>query len=136
MDSATIKLAFLAFFGFCLAGANHPGADHGHGHQHGQQQQQQQQQQQHHMMSSERRQPFVSSFSHKLPGTGSYMSVTRYFNVPSSLPTNPDNLSESSRSSNSPFSPQHEQAPRDYFDPWSPRFKVIFFVLLKVNFQF
>merc|ERR1712021_174596 len=75
-----IKTSLLAFmaFGLCMeTEANHPGGHGGH-HQH------------HHHYSNHQVQnkPFVSSFSHALPGTNSYMSVTRYFNQPSpAVPT-------------------------------------------------
>jgi hypothetical protein len=64
--------------------------------------------------------PLVSSFSHQLPGTNSYMSVTRYFNT--------QNGQQRALLPNSDIQEQPAQAGngsgQDYFDPWNPRFKV------------
>ena len=64
---------------------------------------------------------YVSSFSHSLPGTGSYISVTRYFNSPvGGAVLAPSNLDlDHNQSSNG------DQA-QDNFHPWNPRFKVSF----------
>ena len=56
--------------------------------------------------------PFVSSFSHKLPGTNSYMSVTRYFGAPGGIDRLRDNQS------------RQGHAVQDNFHPWNPRFQV------------
>merc|ERR1712051_535426 len=70
--------AFMAFGLFTKKiEANHPGGHGGH-HQH----------HSHHSNHQVQNKPFVSSFSHALPGTNSYMSVTRYFNQPApAVPT-------------------------------------------------
>lgn len=49
---------------------------------------------------------FLSSFSHQLPGTNSYMSVTRYFTQ------NQTNL------------PRQGKEQQDNFHPWNPRFQI------------
>ena len=69
--------------------------------------------------------PFVSSFSHALPGTNSYMSVTRYFNQPSpAVPaheaTRTQVPSTSALSLNDPLN----QSSGDNFHPFNPRFEV------------
>lgn len=72
--------------------------------------------------------PYVSSFSHRLPGSGSYMSVHRVFQVPRGHPQATPNLSSSS-----PFHPGHlglfpEQqrasSSEPTFNPFDPRFKI------------
>jgi len=56
--------------------------------------------------------PVVSSFSHVLPGTNSYMSVTRYFNTHGTAHEHETTLSE------------HNHSTEDNFHPWNPRFQV------------
>jgi hypothetical protein len=69
---------------------------------------------------------YVSSFSHSLPGTNSYMSVTRYFNSPpgatvvASRESKVLDLDHKQSHSGDPLSDQAQ----DYFHPWNPRFKV------------
>ena len=62
---------------------------------------------------------YVSSFSHSLPGTGSYMSVTRYFPAP------PGDVVTSNLDLDHNQSSNGDQA-QDNFHPWNPRFKVSF----------
>ena len=86
---------------------------------------------------------YVSSFSHSLPGTGSYISVTRYFNSPVGgavlAPSNLDldhnqssrlgkNLDQDHNQSSrlSKGDPLSDQPQDEYYDPWNPRFKVSF----------
>ena len=92
MGTFLVLLAFLA-----TAWGNH--GHHG-GHHHS-----------HHLTASAP-QPLISSFSHKLPGTNSYMSVTRYFN--SRQLQQQENQSQQ----------RQGHAVQDGFDPWNPRFKV------------
>jgi hypothetical protein len=63
----------------------------------------------HHHLQQQPTPLVISSFSHQLPGTNSYMSVTRYFGSSSAPPA----LSEN-----------HNQTLQDNFHPWNPRFKV------------
>lgn len=82
----------------------------------------------HHQMSDvdltenlSRSSPIVSSFSHKLPGTGSFMSVTRYFNT---------NVKDHNHSNHDDDVPEQQRtthvinAQGDQFHPWNPRFQV------------
>jgi len=89
---------FLAFLAAIWATA---GANHGHHH--------------HHAASPPFQPPLISSFSHKLPGTNSYMSVTRYFN--SRQPNHFENQSQQQR--------QGHAVQPDGFHPWNPRFQVL-----------
>jgi len=118
-----MKILYLVLGIWALkAQANHPhhhghhgGHHHDHGHDH------------HHQMSDEltenlpRSLPIVSSFSHKLPGTGSFMSVTRYFNA---------NVKDHNHSNHEHDDVTEQQRTRvinaqgDEFHPWNPRFKV------------
>jgi len=118
-----IKILYLVLEIWALkAKANHPhhhhhGGEHheGHnGHHH------------HHQMSDDltenlsRSSPIVSSFSHKLPGTGSFMSVTRYFNT---------NAKDHNHSNHDDHVPEQQRtrvinAQGDQFHPWNPRFQV------------
>jgi len=84
--------------------ANHPHSHHAHGH---------------HPMphdSGAEGGPIVSSFSHKLPGSNSFMSVTRYFNVDRSIDQN--------RSHGDQQRTRVINAQGDQFHPWNPRFQV------------
>ena len=121
-----IKILYLVLEIWALkAKANHPhhhhhGGEHHdghHGHHH------------HHQMSDDltenlsRSSPIVSSFSHKLPGTGSFMSVTRYFNT---------NVKDHNHSNHADHAPEQERtrvinAQGDQFHPWNPRFQVGFY---------
>merc|ERR1712043_15973 len=118
-----MKILYLVLGIWALkAQANHPhhhghhgGHHHDHGHDH------------HHQMSDDltenlpRSLPIVSSFSHKLPGTGSFMSVTRYFNA---------NVKDHNHSNHEHDDVTEQQRTRvinaqgDEFHPWNPRFKV------------
>jgi len=118
-----IKILYLVLEIWALkAKANHPhhhhhGGEHHdghHGHHH------------HHQMSDDltenlsRSSPIVSSFSHKLPGTGSFMSVTRYFNT---------NVKDHNHSNHDDHVPEQQRtrvinAQGDQFHPWNPRFQV------------
>ena len=74
----------------------------------------------HHSHSStSHQQPLISSFSHKLPGTNSYMSVTRYFN---SRPNVDDGqlLHQENQSQR-----QGHAVQDNGFHPWNPRFQVL-----------
>ena len=77
---------------------------------------------------------YVSSFSHSLPGTNSYMSVTRYFNSPpgatvvASRESKVLDLDHKQSHSGDPLSDQAQ----DYFHPWNPRFKVSLFCKLPI----
>ncbi len=134
----TLVLVVL-FFG--LASSNHPRhhGGHGGGHHGG-----------HHHMTPGAAQPqpqsptvpYVSSFSHALPGQGSFMSISRVFQVPRGHPqaTPPEVLRTFSglNLGLSPFHPDHqggEAEPEEeqrssaqpevpFFNPWDPRFKV------------
>jgi len=66
--------------------------------------------------------PLVSSFSHKLPGTNSFMSVTRYFNSASG----DHNLSAGHSNTNEEETQRTRviNAQGDQFHPWNPRFQV------------
>jgi len=57
----------------------------------------------------------ISSFSHQLPGTHSYMSVTRYFG---SITTEHHNHSHSQEDLDT------NKPPANYHHPWNPRFRV------------
>lgn len=120
-----MKILYLVLGIWALkAQANHPhhhghhgGHHHDHGHDHDH----------HHQMSDDltenlpRSLPIVSSFSHKLPGTGSFMSVTRYFNA---------NVKDHNHSNHEHDDVPEQQRTRvinaqgDEFHPWNPRFKV------------
>lgn len=123
-----MKILYLVLEIWALkAKANHPHHhshhDHGgHHHDHAHT---------HHQMSDDLTEnlsipPIVSTFSHKLPGTGSFMSVTKYFNA---------NVKEHNHSSNHHHDneddvPDEQQRTRvinaqgDQFHPWNPRFQV------------
>jgi len=112
-----LLLAFLAFSVMETEG-NHPGSHHHHHGDHSN----------HHNHQSQVQTPvqplvqqansrYVSSFSHSLPGTGSYMSVTRYFPAPPGAVVTSNLDLDHNQSSNG------DQA-QDNFHPWNPRFKV------------
>lgn len=106
MITRILLLAFMAFI--TETEANHPGSG-AHHHQ--------QEQQHHHDNHQTVQTPFVSSFSHSLPGTNSYMSVTRYFNAPAAVHTSPS-LNHSDGGADT------DDDPKAYYDPWNPRFQV------------
>ena len=69
--------------------------------------------------------PFVSSFSHALPGTNSYMSVTRYFNQPSpAVPTHEATRTQVPSTSALSLNDPLNQSSGDNFHPFNPRFEV------------
>lgn len=105
MITQILLMAFMAFI-ITETEGNHPGAHH-HDHHH-------QHQTNHQIVQT----PFVSSFSHSLPGTNSYMSVTRYFNAPAAaaLHTAP--------TLNHSDSVDADSDDPKYYDPWNPRFQV------------
>lgn len=136
ITASIFVLAFMAFSVMETEG-NHPGSHHHHhhgGHNH----------QNHQSQVGTPVQPpnsYVSSFSHSLPGTGSYISVTRYFNSPVGgavvAPSNLDldhnqsqrlgkNLDQDHNQSSrlSKGDPLSDQPQDEYYDPWNPRFKV------------
>ena len=118
MITRILLLAFMAFI--TETEGNHPGSGAHHHHHH---------HQTHHDNHQTVQTPFVSSFSHSLPGTNSYMSVTRYFNAPAAaLHTVPSlNHSDSGDDADS-------DDPK-YYDPWNPRFQVSFFLIFLVKWQ-
>merc|ERR1711953_1506894 len=63
--------------------------------------------------------PLISSFSHKLPGTNSYMSVTRYFNSRPSVDDGQLLLHQENQSQR-----QGHAVQDNGFHPWNPRFQV------------
>jgi len=100
--------------------ANHPGHHH-HGHGHGS-----------HSMShgpspiQHAHNPtsqVVSSFSHKLPGTDSFMSVTRYFNGAFNSDLNQSDGGHHEQEAEQQRS-RVINAQGDQFHPWNPRFQV------------
>ena len=113
MITQILLMAFMAFI-ITETEGNHPGAHH-HDHQH--------HQTNHQIVQT----PFVSSFSHSLPGTNSYMSVTRYFNAPAAaaLHTAP--------TLNHSDSVDADSDDPKYYDPWNPRFQVSFYSLFSSN---
>jgi len=108
-------LAFMAFGLFTKKiEANHPGGHGGH-HQH----------HSHHSNHQVQNKPFVSSFSHALPGTNSYMSVTRYFNQPSpAVPTHEATRTQVPSTSALSLNDPLNQSSGDNFHPFNPRFEV------------
>jgi len=116
MITATILcLAFMAFSVMETEG-NHPGHHHHHGaHSHHNHQSQVQTPVQPPVQANS----YVSSFSHSLPGTGSYISVTRYFNSPPAVVASPTTSLDLDHNQSS----NGDQA-QDNFHPWNPRFKV------------
>ena len=112
MITQILLMAFMAFI-ITETEGNHPGAHH---------------HDQHHQTNHQIVQtPFVSSFSHSLPGTNSYMSVTRYFNAPAAaaLHTAP--------TLNHSDSVDADSDDPKYYDPWNPRFQVSFYPLFSSN---
>ena len=74
--------------------------------------------------------PFVSSFSHALPGTNSYMSVTRYFNQPApAVPTHVAAQVPSTLSLNDPVNQSSGDQSGDNFHPFDPRLEFSFRVI-------
>jgi len=75
----------------------------------------------HHSLHSSitHQQPLISSFSHKLPGTNSYMSVTRYFNSRPSVDDGQLLLHQENQSQR-----QGHAVQDNGFHPWNPRFQV------------
>ena len=76
----------------------------------------------HHSLHSSitHQQPLISSFSHKLPGTNSYMSVTRYFNSRPSVDDGQLLLHQENQSQR-----QGHAVQDNGFHPWNPRFQVL-----------
>jgi len=125
-----MKILYLVLEIWALkAKGNHPhhhhggGGHHDDGHHHGGHHDH------HHQMSDDltenlsRSSPIVSSFSHKLPGTGSFMSVTRYFNA------NVKDHNHSHNHNDDDDVPEQQRtrvinAQGDQFHPWNPRFQV------------
>lgn len=108
MITATIILAFVAFIVMETEG-NHPGHHHHGAHNHHNHPQ---------VQTPVQTNSYVSSFSHSLPGTNSYMSVTRYFNSPPAAAASPTtSLDDHNQSSSG------DQA-QDNFHPWNPRFTI------------
>lgn len=102
MITRILLLAFMAFI--TETEGNHPGSGAHHHHHH----------QTHHDNHQTVQTPFVSSFSHSLPGTNSYMSVTRYFNAPAADVHTAPTLNHSDGDGDNPKG----------YDPWNPRFQV------------
>ena len=66
----------------------------------------------------------VSSFSHKLPGTDSFMSVTRYFNGAFNADLNQSDGGHHEQEAAEQQRTRVINAQGDQFHPWNPRFQV------------